>query len=347
MSLEITLYPKDASKHKLVEFLKENKFKKTEHYIKDLNSSEILHFYWFNNKDCLSFDGVEATIYKISLEEQNEYNCSNWVLRTRTKASASRGDKFQQNNIIKKARKAFKGTFYNDWYGTNRYTNINDYPNLNTPERCLTLMFNNLYDKINQLEFALKSYNSPIKGCLDKIKGEDLKELIRLNDPGSVLFNSLIPFLISLIEYLFKQSFLILITYKPYAQKQIQKETFKVSFQDALDIEKGLLTTEELIANNFTFQNLNQVNKAYKKYLDIDIQNILSKRKKINNKIIRLNTALENLIQIRHSLIHHFGYDNVIDKHEFTKQLNFTKSIIETFLEYLNTENNWRLEKQL
>jgi len=344
MSLEITLYPKQASKSKLIDFLKQNNFIKSEHFLKEMNTSEILHYHWFNNKDCLSFDGVEAIVYKTSIDEKKEHDCSEWALHTRTSASASREDKSEQNNIIKKARQTFKGTFYNDWYGTNRYTDINDYPNLSSSERCLTLMFNNLYDKIDKLEFSLKSYKSPIEKHLNNIEDESIADFIKSQDPSIVLFNSMIPFLVSLIEYLFSQSFLILIKYNTYAQNEIQKETFKVSFQDTLNIEKGLLSTEQLIANNFTFQNINHINKAFKKYLNIDILNIFSKRKKIDNKFIRLNIKLEEIIELRHSMIHHFGYDNVINKHEFEGLLNIIKKVIETFLEYLEKENNWTLK---
>jgi len=343
MSLEITLYPKYASKSKLINFLKENDFIKSEHYFKEMNTSEMLHYYWFNNNDCISFDGVEATVYKIPDDEKIKYNCSEWILHTRTRASASREDKLQQNNIIKKARQIFKGTFYNDWYGTNKYTNIDDYQKLSAPERCLTLMFNNLEQKINKLEFSLKSYKSPFEAQLSNITDKSLLNLIKGEDPSIVLYNSMIPFLVSLIEYLFSQSFLILIKYSSYAQNEIQKETFKVSFQDALNIEKGLLSTEELITNNFTFQNMNHTNKAFKKYLNIDILNIFSKRKKINNKLVRLNIKLEEIIELRHSMIHHFGYDNFINKEEFERLLNIIKNVIETFLEYLEKENNWTL----
>jgi hypothetical protein len=344
MSLEITLYPKQSTKTKLINFLKQNGFIKTEHYLKEMNTSEILHYHWFNDNDCISFDGVEATIYKISDDEKVKNNCTEWILHTRTKASASREDKAQQNNIIKKARQIFKGSFYNDWYGTNKYTNINDYKKLSSPERCLTLMFNNLDNKINSLEFSLKSYKSPFEAQLSNITDESIFNLIKSQDPSIVLFNSMIPFLVSLIEYLFSKSFLILIKYNDYAQKEIQKETFKISFQDALNIEKDLLSTEELITNNFTFQNTNHINKAFKKYLNIDILNIFSKRKKINNKFIRLNIKLEEIIELRHSMIHHFGYDNVINKEEFEKLLHIIKMVIKTFLEYLEKENNWTLK---
>ena len=68
--------------------------------------------------------------------------------------------------------------------------------------------------------------------------------------------------------------------------------------------------------------------------MQIDVTTpILSKRKKIDNKLIRLNVKLEEIIELRHSMIHHFGYDNVINKEEFAKLFNIIKNVIETFLE--------------
>ena len=183
MSLEITLYPKQASKSKLIDFLKQNSFIKSKHYLQEMNTSEILHYHWFNGNDCSSFDGVEATIYKVSIDEKKEYTCSEWALHTRTKSSASREDKSQQNNIIKKARQIFKGTFFNDWYGTNRYINLNDYQNLSSTERCLTLMFNNLDEKINKYSIkdtrnGIITLNNTILGSCDFIKLTRLSSVI-------------------------------------------------------------------------------------------------------------------------------------------------------------------------
>ena len=103
-------------------------------------------------------------------------------------------------------------------------------------------------------------------------------------DPSLVMYKAMFPFLVSLIEFMFKESFIIMIRYDDKAQGIIAKENFKVPLDDVFKISSGKMLIEEVIAGNFTFQNLGQVNKAYKTYLNIDIAKTLSKKR---NSIFR------------------------------------------------------------
>lgn len=128
MSVEITLYAKKATKLTLTKFLLTEGFQKTKHFLSEMNTPEMVYYRWYGHDNYESFDGVEATVYKVSSEEQAKYKCSDWILHTRTRSSGSREDKKKQNEVIKKARNLFKGSFYNDCYGSNRYTKLDDYP---------------------------------------------------------------------------------------------------------------------------------------------------------------------------------------------------------------------------
>ena len=92
---------------------------------------------------------------------EKKYKCSEWILHTRTRSSGSRKDKEKQNLTIKHMRKLFGGTFYNDWYGTNTYTKLDDYPNLSAPERGLVLMKN----------FLWQPYSIPTSSLISLISG--------------------------------------------------------------------------------------------------------------------------------------------------------------------------------
>ena len=72
-------------------------------------------------KDNLSFDGVEATIFRPS-EDPHKLGACHWALHTRTRASGSRADKVEQNETIRQAKAHFGGSFYNDWGGRNRHS---------------------------------------------------------------------------------------------------------------------------------------------------------------------------------------------------------------------------------
>jgi hypothetical protein len=120
MSIEITLYPKIATKDQLRRHLLTLGYVRTDH-LWDWPKGAI-HFHWFEEEDFKSTDGVEATIYTPSDENREKYGGCLWALHTRTRLSASRFDQEHQNETIRLARRQFGGMFFNDWYGNNRYT---------------------------------------------------------------------------------------------------------------------------------------------------------------------------------------------------------------------------------
>jgi len=344
MSLEITFYPKKSSKTKLVQFLLENGFERVKHFIDSLNDENHIHFMWFGYEHFESFDGVEATVLKATPGELKKYSCSSWILHTRTRSSGSQKDKEKQNLIIKEARKLFNGSFYNDWYGTNCYTNIKDYPTLSAPERGLMLMYHNLHDKLKKLHHSIEDYENPISKSFESIPDSGIKEFMKLQDPSIVLYNSLLPFTVALIEYLFGQTFEILIKYDNYAKKVIEEENLKIPLKDVLAIKRNELDIESVISRDYTFQNLSHVNKAYKKYLDIDVFNILSKRKKVGNRFHFIREKLEEIIKRRHFMIHQFEFDPTLTKEHFLEILDIIDITIKLVINSIEKKYKWNIE---
>lgn len=345
MGLNNTLYTKTATKNGLAKLLKANGFQNYKHVIDELNNGDFIHFHWFGFDDYESFSGVEATITKSTKEDKLKYKCSEWILSTRTNTGGSRIDKKKQNDIIRVVRKKFGGTFYNDYYGTNRYTNLDDYDNLSAPERGLFLMSENLVEKVAKIRMILEHHENPYSKQFDSMPDDNFGKLMRLNDPNIILFNSLLPFLVSLIEYLFGEAFKILIKYDLNAQKIIAEDNIKISIQDVISVKDGNLDIEEIVSRNYTFQNLSHVNKAYKKYLNIDILKVLSKKKKVNKKIFRLREKLEEIINQRHQMIHHFNFDPDITKETFNQLLSTIDITSDEFFKFLEKKNNWKIKR--
>lgn len=340
----MTLYSKKSTKKSLIKCLEKNGFYRAGHILKSMETDDMLYFHWFKYKDCTSFSGVEATIYKTSKEERIKNKCSKWVLHTRTSASASEEDKKKQNRIIKKAKKIFNGNFTNDWYGDNTYTKVKDYAQLTAPERCLQLFYSNFTDKIQKLKISLKDYKSSYEENIQKTNDENFKHFLQSNNPSNVFFNALVPFLVSIIEYSFKEIFIILLKYEAIKKAKIKQESFKLNTQDILDVQKKELSLEEIIAEKISFQNIQQINKAYQEYLNIDINKITSIEHKLDETTIRLNIKIKEMIELRHSMIHHFGYDNIIDRSEYEDLLGITELFVKTFIEWLEKENNWNIK---
>lgn len=347
MSLEITLYPKSTTKNKLVNLIKEQGFRKSEHLLDYLDGKDKnrLHFGWFGIKNYESFAGVEVTILKATKNEIEEYSCTNWILHTRTKSHGSRIDKSKQNELIRKARKLFGGTFYNDWYGTNRYTKLDDYDKMSAPERGLCLMYENLYNKLWRLKNCLISYENPLSNTFLSMGNDKFSTEIKKHDPSIILYNSMLPFIVSLIEYFFKETFEVLIKYDENAKEVIENENTKISLKDIVAIKEGYLSVESVISKNYTFQNLKHINSSFMKYLSIDMFKLLSKKKKVGNRIFRLKEKLEEIIIKRHQMIHHFSFDSSLTKKEIIEMLDVVEVTVKIVLKSIEKERGWNLEE--
>lgn len=346
MSLEITLYTKTATKQKLISELKLHGYKKAKSIFDAQNIQDNIGFMWFGTKDYESFVGVEANAIKASQGERKKYQCSEWILHTRTRSSGSYKEKEKQNLTIKSIRKLFGGTFYNDWYGTNTYTSLTDYPRPSAPERGLILMRSNVHNKIISIKYSLSQFkNNIVHPDIESIDDKSFKSFLKSTEPSLTIYNAMFPFLVSLIEFMFKESFLIMIRYSDGAKKIIENENLKVPLKDVIKVGSRGLLVEEIIADSFTFQNLGQTNKAYKKYLNLDIANLLSRKKKVGNKVFRIYQRIEEIISIRHSIVHHFGFYEELDKLMFIEHLSTVEIALEIFMNHLETKYNWSISE--
>lgn len=345
MSIEIWLYTQKSTKIKLIKELKLQGFKKTSHILDSISTNGERYFYWFETNNYESFSGVEATVMKSTEEEKKQYNCSDWILHTRTLVWGGFFDKEKQNKVIKHMRSIFGGNFYNDWYGTNKYIDINDYPKYSAPERGLILMKDNLEDKISKLKYSISQIPNNMLGLKLEEGDPDFIKHMKATDPSLTIYNAMLPFLVSIIEFMFKETFLVLIRYDSKAQGKIKNANLKVPLDKVIQVKNRNLLIEEIIADTFTFQNMDQVSKAYKDYLDIDIRKILSKKKKVGARIFRIMGKVDEIIQLRHSIVHHFGYNTQLDQELFLQYLEVIDVTKELFIKNLSVSRNWNIDK--
>jgi len=338
MSVEITLYTKKATKSALIKFLKTEGLQKTRHFLDEMNTSDKIHYMWFSFDDYESSGGVEATIYKSSIEEQTKYKCSEWILHTRTRSSGSHEDKQKQNEIIRKARRLFNGTFYNDWYGTNIYTNLNDYTKFSPLEKGISIIASNSIDKLSKINNCLTGYKNEVSETLTNIHIESLKDLLKNNDPSIVLYNSLMPFLVSVLEYFYGQCFVNFLKYDTDAKKLLVDEKLKLGVQEVIHILQKENTLEQIIAQSYNFQNLDSINKAYKKFLSIDVISILGKKKKINGKTVRVLVKIQEILEARHRFVHELDINYDLTKQIYLDYITIVECAISLTIDALKTK---------
>lgn len=317
MSVEVTLYTKSATKTGLLKFLQSNGFQKTKHVFDEMNTSEMLHFMWFGFENYESTTGVEATVLRATEDIRRKYNCSDWILHTRTRSSGSFEDIQKQNVTIRIARQQFGGTFYNDWYGTNRYSNLADYRKFSPLEKGISIIVSNSLEKLSQIRNCLNGYRNEMSDTLANLKPESMRAIFRSKDPSIVLYNSLMPFLGSIIEYFFGQTFTNHIKYNEFSRRLLTEEKIKIEISDVLSILEKETSLEQIVTQSYNFQNLDSINKAFKKYIAIDIRAILSQKKKVGNNVVRVSTRLEAILNARHRFVHELDIDYALSKEKY------------------------------
>lgn len=332
MGRDVTLYPRKASRKELSDYLEGLGFTRCSHFWDWPKGT--LNYSWFDHQDFKSIDGVSADIYPVSVEEQSITN-NEWALHVRNLYSASWHDVAMLNEVLRGARKRFGGTIKGD-YGTNKYAPL--WEDKSTPvSRGISGVYQHVKQELSAVRYALPepsiNHPQPTGGEID-----DFLEFTKSLDPSRVIYNGLVPFAVAMFEYFFSQAFQVLIAYDKAALEKRGNHKAKIEFSAVLDIHKNKRSIEDLIAENYTFQNLDQLNKAYKDWLDIDVRKILFKKKRIGKSIIFLENRISEIIQYRHGIVHHFAIDRSLTRDAYIHILDAISLAIEEFVLFVETK---------
>jgi hypothetical protein len=331
MGRDLTLYPKKATKQELKLYLEALGFQRCKHWW-DWPAG-TLNYSWFDYTDFKSIDGVSADIYPVS-DKELEISSNPWALHVRNLYSASWYDVKMLNDVLRGARKLYGGTIKGD-YGTNRYAPLWD--DDSTPiSRGVTAIYEHVRQELSAVKFALPvpSMQHPEPEDMDE-KMREFIEYTKSMDPSRVIYNGLVPFAVAMFEYFFSRVFRVLITYDELACKKKQLHNAKIEFSTLLEVSAGQRSIEDVIASSYTFQNLNQLNKAYKDWLDIDVRKILYTRARIGRTITFLENRIGEIIQFRHGIVHHFAIDKSLTREDYLAILAAVERTMAEFIKFL------------
>ncbi len=148
-----------------------------------------------------------------------------------------------------------------------------------------------------------------------------------------------------MFEYFFSQAFQVLIKYDTIALEKRSSHKQKLDFETLLEIESKEATVENVIARNYTFQNLNQLNKAYKDWLNIDVRNILYKKKKIGRSVTFLENRISEIIQYRHGIVHRFAIDRSLTREGYIHILDAIEKGIGEFISFVEKKFKFKVDE--
>jgi len=334
MSIEIWQFPSSATKADLISTLKELGFSQGENIFFP-GPTGTVHMFWKEPRDFVSTSGVDASVFPLDANGKRVWKTSTeWGLRTRTSVWATTFDQERQNETVRRVRKAFGGTFYNDHFGYNRY--IVTAKRKSTPaSRGIYGVLTLVLSELDSVEYALPpqiahELVTPQGVITDDNDKTGILRFTKRLDPTRVLLNALIAFLVASIEHFFRETFQILVRYDPEARRKIEKQNKKASFAELVSVSRGELTVEEIVSGWYSFQNIDSIQRAFDDALGIDILRLLRRRKKVRGKLPLMHEFLADLIAQRHRVIHHFSFDRDLDRDGFLDLLHSTRVLIQS-----------------
>ena len=145
--------------------------------------------------------------------------------------------------------------------------------------------------------------------------------------------------------HFFANVFRVLIAYDPYALDKRKVHNLRVDLPTLLKVKEGELTIEDVISETYSFQNLDQMNKAFREWLNIDLKSIFFKRKRIGHQISFLEDRIQEIIQYRHGVVHRFELDRSLTKDGYIAILDAIEASIKEFLNYLEMKYQITIER--
>ena len=115
--------------------------------------------------------------------------------------------------------------------------------------------------------------------------GKMVVETLLQNDPVRSLYNAVTQFIVACIEHFFQSSFKILLQYGSGTSEKLLKSSKKIDISDALLIESGKKTINDIVTDWYSFQSIDAIHKAFSEWLGIDFWKVLRKRKKIGTTL--------------------------------------------------------------
>lgn len=277
MSIEIWQFPRQTTKVELISLLEQLG------YVTGTNlywpgPPGTISLFWSEPRDFKSTSGVDASVFPLDNDGKKAWKTlTDWGLRTRTSAWATSFDQDFQNQTVRRVRKAFGGTFYNDHFGHNRYTVIERRKSI-PASRGIYGVLTRLIADLDSLEYALPPEKAFVlhtrKGEIKE--GDDktgVPQFTKRFDPDRVLYNALVPFLLATLEHFFRESFEIILMSDPMALRKLESQNRKVSFTEATAIARGDLTIWRVASDWYSFQNIDSIQRRFVKFSTLTFGN--------------------------------------------------------------------------
>ena len=321
MGRDLYLHTESTNKKSLSDHIKSyGKINTTSHLLNWPKGSE--HLLWFNQEDFKSITGVEITIFP-GIRGKRKF----WSLHVRNTYSASWHDVSMMNKILTDSKKKFGGTIDGD-YGKNKVAPLWE-DDTSPMSRGIDYITRKIHDSILSLEVSLPlPWNNFQTANESKSSDKKIEDFLAYVDPTRQIYIGLIPMLVAIFEFYFKETFRVLASYDEGILSKITQTSSDNKNLDTPEIISSFI-------NNVKFQNLKNVRKIYKRHADLDIKSIIEESTSIENY-----NKLKELINLRHSIIHELESDYVFTREDFLEYLKVLEESLSSISRNITAKYN-------
>lgn len=331
MSIELSLLV-DAyiDKNEIEDILFSMGFEKSEIYDKA--------YIWFDTnfvstRGCWFNVGYDVEVL-ISVEPE-ESKIFKTVLNTKTNSGRSYGDIEMQMEVLRRIRDNFGGDIFdpdNLEYGYFEH----DLPNLSRTEIACGLAYSHFQENL---------YKAKI--LIEEVDINDVKEKLELGFPITnqqlLRNNILLPFFVSVLETFLKLFLMRYLETNDIAANKIFNKKEKLPYSLVKDLLSGEKTIIDIELEEYSFQNFNSANRGYRNYLDFDLFEVLSQRVKYNENEETIASVIQEMINMRHEIIHEAKLEYHLDKVTMDKYYYFLEKFGEIFITDFMKKHQLRL----
>lgn len=291
MSLDLYLYSKKSPNRKSVEQL-----------IFPLGFEPVDEpsgrwYWWFKTENYESLRGCRLYISKADPKDREIPRGTRTIFHSCTNAGRSYEDLAMQNNVLRKLKSVFGGSVYDPQEG--RYAYIeNDIPCLSPAEKRCGFVYANFHNNLGRAMMGTADLDPKFAGL------KQIHEEMASYDRGIITNNLVAVFLVSILESFLKDLFIAYIDMHPKLQEKIFSKTSKIDYQTLRELLEKKKSLAEVEADSYTFQNLLSANAAYSTYIELNLFNVWNRKKKIGKRFYNIREIIEELVQLRHKIVH-------------------------------------------
>lgn len=299
MGRDLRLHTKSTNKKSLYDHIKSyGKMTPTSHLWNWPKGSE--HLLWFDQEDFKSITGVEITIFP-EIRGKKKF----WSLHVRNTYNASWYDVSMMNKILTDSKKKFGGTIDGD-YGKNKVAPL--WKDDTSPmSRGIDYITRRTHYAIAMLKVSLPlPWNNFQTANKPESNDKKIEDILAYTDPTRQVYIGLIPMLVAIFEFYFKETFRVLANYDKAMLSKITQTSPDNKNLDTLEIVNSFV-------KKISFQDLKNIRKTYKKYADLDIKIIMEESISIKD----VYGKLRQLIELRHDIVHRLDSDLVFTRKDF------------------------------